>query len=466
MVLIHKKVDFMFVLLCTLVIVACNGGETGGPGNKYNTRRDKAAGSGWGTPEMIVINNTLGASGPKIDMDQYGNAVAVWVQTVASGDYDTVWSNRYINGTGWDMPKGIDIYAGNASNVQIDVASNGMAVAVWHQKYKGYPYDILTNHFDPAVGWRNRPGQPAFGHADSTMYPAISLDESGNAVVAWYEIGIENHMWANRYINGVGWDTEEIIDSESGDMYILIPQMDGDIDGNVFTVWHHRDSSSDNKIWANRYVKDVGWGTPEMIATNNTETVFDPQIAVNSSGFAMAVWQQYSGTQINLWANTYEPGFGWNISELIEFDDSGNVSEPRIVMDENGNAIVVWKQPDGSRVNIWANTYRYGVGWGSAEKIDSNISGKAVCCPQIAMDSNGNAVVIWEQSDDGRVNIWANTYKSGSGWGLVELVEFNNSGDAHHPDVALDDNGNAIAVWEQSDGTLVNIWANRRESIK
>ena len=46
-------------------------------------------------------------------------------------------------------------------------------------------------------------------------------------------------------------------------------------------------------------------------------------------------------------------------------------------------------------------------------------------------------------------------------WGTAALIEAASGGDAYHPQIALAANGNALAVWEQSDGTHTNIWANR-----
>ena len=46
-------------------------------------------------------------------------------------------------------------------------------------------------------------------------------------------------------------------------------------------------------------------------------------------------------------------------------------------------------------------------------------------------------------------------------WGDPVLIEISNAGSASDPQVAADPNGNAVAVWTQSDGTRFNIWANR-----
>ena len=67
---------------------------------------------------------------------------------------------------------------------------------------------------------------------------------------------------------------------------------------------------------------------------------------------------------------------------------------------------------------------------------------------------------MWQQSDGTRYNIWANRF-NGTSWGTAELIETDNAGNAQYPQIAFDSSGNAIAVWRQSDGTRYNIWANR-----
>jgi hypothetical protein len=48
-------------------------------------------------------------------------------------------------------------------------------------------------------------------------------------------------------------------------------------------------------------------------------------------------------------------------------------------------------------------------------------------------------------------------------WGTAALIEADNAGGAYGPQIALDANGNALAVWSQNDGTRSNIWSNRFE---
>jgi len=43
-----------------------------------------------------------------------------------------------------------------------------------------------------------------------------------------------------------------------------------------------------------------------LIETDNVGDAFVPQIAVDGSGNALAVWHQFDGTVFNIWANRFE----------------------------------------------------------------------------------------------------------------------------------------------------------------
>jgi uncharacterized protein YkwD len=170
------------------------------------------------------------------------------------------------------------------------------------------------------------------------------------------------------------------------------------------------------------------------------------------------VWKQSDvNARYNIYANRFN-GTNWGTAELFETDNAGNADQPQIALDSSGNAIAVWRQSDGTRYNIYANRFN-GTNWGTAELFETDNVGNAFQ-PQIAFDSSGNAIAVWYQSDGTRANIYANRF-NGTIWGTAELIETDDAGNADQPQIAFDSSGNAIAVWKQSDGTRYNIYANR-----
>jgi hypothetical protein len=155
------------------------------------------------------------------------------------------------------------------------------------------------------------------------------------------------------------------------------------------------------------------------------------------------------------WSFTTEDGRP-GMAELIETGD-GDAVNPQIAMDANGNAIAVWSQVDNSGpdtpLRIYANRYS-AERWGLPELIGTPPGNG--WASQIAIDANGNAIAVWWQQDGTTFNIYANRY-SGGRWGIAELIEFTDD-ITIAPQIAVDANGNAIAVWTQMPGGIV---ANR-----
>ena len=128
-------------------------------------------------------------------------------------------------------------------------------------------------------------------------------------------------------------------------------------------------------------------------------------------------------------------------------------------MNASGNAMAVWFQGDGrQQSSIWANRYTPGSGWGTPEVIETANAGDATH-PKIAMDADGNVLAVWRRSVDGRFSTRTNRYIPGSGWSkAAALNEYGNTGVDDHPQIAMNASGNAVAVWQQSDGTRQKVW--------
>ena len=142
-------------------------------------------------------------------------------------------------------------------------------------------------------------------------------------------------------------------------------------------------------------------------------------------------------------------GEGWGTPELIESDYIGDSWYPKVAIDPNGNAIAVWGQYDGVRDNIRANRYVAGVGWMTPVLIETNDTGNAGEV-EVAVDAAGNAIAVWEQFDGAIYNIWANRYEVGVGWGTAEMISDTTTADRDanwYPSVAIDANSTIYAVY-------------------
>lgn len=407
----------------------------------------------WRTAETIESDNGGDARTPQVAFDTAGNAIAVWKQD--SGTSTNARANRYTAGSGWGEAETIELNDnGDVKAPQIAVDNAGNGLAVWAQS-DGTLDNIRANRYTPDNGW----GTAQTIGDGNAFTPQIAFDSSGNAIAVWIQYddtSQSNIVRANRFTPATGWGTTDTIEGDSGDG--RAPQIGFDGSGNALAVWE-LSSGAEVNIRANRFTPDNGWGSAETIDTE-TEDARRPQIAVDDAGNALAVWRQNDGTRDNIWANRFSTDNGWGSAEKIETDDSGGALDPQIALDASGNALAVWEQNDGSRYNIRANRYTAENGWGGAEIIETDNDGGAFN-PQIAIDDAGNALAVWEQSDGTRDNIRANRYTPENGWGTDETIETDDAGGAQQAQIAVNGSGMGIAVWQQSDGAQQNIRANR-----
>ncbi|RKX74629.1 MAG: hypothetical protein DRP87_16460 [Spirochaetes bacterium] len=137
----------------------------------------------------------------------------------------------------------------------------------------------------------------------------------------------------------------------------------------------------------------------------------------------------------------------WTEPEKI--NSLGNIIEElQIGMAENGKAVVVWEDSN----NIYSNIFSPNPGWsgeswvyGTADTL-SNLN--------LSVSSTGYAFAIWEELSTND-EISAMRY-NGSSWEEV-TPPFGSDTNPTHPSIAVDDDGNAIAVWELNDGNEFGI---------
>jgi hypothetical protein len=188
------------------------------------------------------------------------------------------------------------------------------------------------------------------------------------------------------------------------------------------------------------------WQDAPLLAADNEWGAFDHHEAVDAQGHTLAVWEQFDGERFNIWANRKAKGQGWGVAQLIETDNAGSAYNPRVAIDSQGNAVAVWQQFDGQQSRIAANRYMVGTGWSKAQWIDAPNTVEAHA-PQVRFDNQGNAIAVWQQKLGQHTRIAVNRMAASSGWGDAALVE-NGNGYASAPHIANDAQGQLFVLWQ------------------
>ncbi len=423
----------------------------------------------WSTPVPIesYTNHVYAAH---VGVDDAGNATAVWVQYYGGGVTEKVYTNRYTEKDGWGNATLIGNFSGGFSNAEGDIVSDmdrpltvnssGNATLIWSYDDGGsvsaHPY---VSQYVPGSGW-STPASLADGYAD-TIYsvPAasVAMDKSGNIAAVWH---MAYSVLASRY-NGSSWSATTNLSADNSTYAAWKPKVAIGGNGKSMVVWEQTIDGSHWGIWA-KTGGSTSWDiTAVTVYTDASGQAITPDVAMDDAGNAIVVWSfNKDATTRGVMARRRSATGVWSAPVQIHSTAPNNAFSPHIAMDAVGNAVVAWENKFGSDStgNIWASRYRVSSdSWDTPTLIES-VSGD-VRNHRVAINK-GAVAVIWQQKNATGWDIWANYATAGGDWGTAQRVEDAN-GDAGNPDITMDQKGNAIAVWEQYDGSVYSVYSSR-----
>jgi hypothetical protein len=395
-------------------------------------------------------------------------ATAIYTITAANSGGGTTFGlsitvNPAVAGKTWYTATTLsqDNPGGDATDPQIAFGGSGLATAVWDQTY-GAGLGVWARRFTPATGWAPAVRLEA-NTTESAVAPRVAMDAAGNALVVWLQRnGTTYSIWGRHFTAGSGWDSAVQLDSGGlGSMADLRVAMDAA--GHGVAAWINLGAVT-SPVHAAQYQTGSGWSTASEVLADAGWI----DLALNPSGAGMLVVSaaDVAGTTaFSMWGMPFSTATGWGTAALLENDTAGGWDIiPSVAVDPIGRAVAVWQRFDSAagRFNIRSNHWTPAVGWGTAELIETNTLGFSRD-PRIALDANGNGIAVWDQADagpGGHIQIWSNRYSLGSGWGTAGLLEnfrANDNYPAQYPQVAFDPAGNAFALWLDSGGDIQGV---------
>jgi hypothetical protein len=191
----------------------------------------------------------------------------------------------------------------------------------------------------------------------------------------------------------------------------------------------------------------ASWLSPVNLSTAGRDAQL-PEVAMDDAGDAVVVWQRPDGTNLRVQAVTRSAGSGF--SAPVNLSTAGRDAEdPEVAMDEDGDAVAVWSRFDGSDFRVQAVTRSAGGGF--SVPVNLSAAGEDGILPQVAMDKVGNAVVVWRRFDGANIRVQAATRPAGGAFsGPVNLSPAGEDG--FTPAVAMGETGDAVAAWGHFDG--------------
>jgi len=406
--------------------------------------------SGWQSPTLlqsVIDYEQMGSVG----MDDQGNAVVLWEQPFGWSNYSSegpsIWSVRYDYISGWGDPVKIWDAQHGYGYTTLGVGPNGEAVAAWLAG--SYPsVSIYARLFNPISGWGET---SVLGTGTNYGNIVAAVDRNGGAmVVVEGQPSLSLTAWRHDAVSG--WQSEVIV--TGGGAW---PRLRYDASGCALLVWNDFDSY---QVKSSRYVPGYGWG-PVMVASGSIGGYW-VEMDVDDSGRGLAAFFIHNGTAWDMYGNLFDPLTGWGIPTHIGPVAGGwHPFGGFVAAGALGEFFVVWEQTDsyeyGNRT-VWARTWTEWGGWSAPVKLNSGVSTNDQMFTSIAANGRGEALASWTEGDTTMEDVVAARYTPGMGWGTPEVIDSSETYRAYLSSIAMAPNGDAVAIWRQSDGDFDLLW--------
>lgn len=295
----------------------------------------------------------------------------------------------------------------------------------------------------------SQPGQDA-------SQQQVAFDQNGDATAAWQSTGGPNPVIeASARPAGGAFSAPQTLSDTSA--YSMSPDVAGDAQGDAVAVWLHSDGTN-MRVQAAYRPAGGSFGAPQTLSAVGYEAR-EPRVAMNESGDAVIVWSLASGLTEKLQASSAAPGgaFG-EPADLTPFTTVASV--PRVALDSHGDAIVVWDGSDGSNIRIEDALRPAGAVFGAPQLLSP--AGYNADTPQVAFDAAGDALAVWRFDGSPASTVQGSYRPAGGEFGPAHTASAPSTQPAQAPQVAFDGQSDGVVTWQQSDGKELRVDASVR----
>lgn len=220
--------------------------------------------------------------------------------------------------------------------------------------------------------------------------------------------------------------------------------------GRLIAVWVDEDGLNVNPslLRSSRFTAGAGWSAPETVVSVPPSTFsVDRQIkrssvALQSDGQAVVVYSSLSNGKRSIWTSEQPLGGAWSTPSLVETSDTGDASEPRLVVDGQDTATAVWIDDTTASTmypTLYASRKPAGGTWSTPVSLGYTLNP----VPRIAANARGDVVVGLGVPGIIFGFPAAAIYRAGTGWTAPQVFAQRVS---LVTDVAINDSGLAAAT--------------------
>lgn len=333
------------------------------------------------------------------------------------------------------------------------VAPDGTTTVVWSAREGGGEFRVLARR----IGADGTPGakQQLSASGQDALAPRVALAPDGTATVAWVRSDGANLLVQARRIAPDGTPEESTKNLSTTGQDAAAPQVAVAPDGTATVVWKKFDGS--HYIVQERRIAPDGTREASFHALSEAkQDAVEPQVGVAADGTATVVWSRFDGSNSIVQERQVGPDGEPEATTLNLSASGASAIQPRVAIAPDGIATVVWNRFDGSNWIVQAQRLS-AAGLAVGGVLNLSAAGHDAAEPQLALDEEGAATVVWDRFDGSNFVVQAQRLNpAGAPLGAVVNLSFGGR-DAAEPAVASARDGTATVVWSRFDGSSFTV---------
>jgi hypothetical protein len=245
-----------------------------------------------------------------------------------------------------------------------------------------------------------------------------------------------------------------------------------DADGDFVVVWRSSDGDAFG-IFARRFnASGAAQGGELQINAYTTGDQAQPVVDMSAAGDFVVSWQSFGqdGDQEGIFTRRFSSGGTAVTAELMVNTITANIQRlPSVAIEGNGDFVVVWEAnfQDGASFGVFARRFSSaGIAQGGEFRTNS-YTPNSQRLAAVDLDADGDFVVTWNSSaqDGNAYGVFAQRFSSAGGpLGPEFQVNSTFTSQQIFPRVGLDSDGDFVVVWLSDDGGSYGVFGRRFSS--
>jgi hypothetical protein len=341
------------------------------------------------------------------------------------------------------------------------IGPNGGSVITWSQGSSDDYYGIYIRQYDaqgkPIGGAREISSSIGGDKVDS----AVAMDAAGDFIVIWSSYGEDGSGWgvfgerfnAQAVAQGGQFQVNTTSCGDQKDARVGMDSL-----GNFVVTWT---GSGQNGwgVYAQRYnAQGQTLGGQFEVNTNTSGDKEYVGMAMNGSGAFVISWSSngQDGSGWGVYAQRYNSSGVAQGSEFrVNTTAVGDQMYPSVAMDSLGDFVITWSSngQDGSGWGVYAQRYTSaGCKAGCEFLVNTTTTGDQLYST-VAMDGTGNFTITWSSNkyDGSGWQVCGQQFtSSGTRYGSEFVISTSGAGDQQCSSIAMNSLGQAVVVWTAS----------------